>query len=170
MYQFSELTSFVSCHIISNMDWGSEEQQEKIVFLSFFDDILLTDEKLLRIRTKEEFDAADLNEHEKDLINRHAQMSVELLQTYPRAPMGADIVVKQHHGSKIGLGLPETFPGTISPLAIVLGVAETFVDYYIKSMEKGTFNKQTAFDYLAERFPEGGKAKSAIDALKTLTL
>jgi response regulator RpfG family c-di-GMP phosphodiesterase len=170
LYQFSELSSFVSCHIISNMDWGSEEQQEKIVFLCFFNDILLTDEKLLRIRTKEEFEAANLNDQEKDLINRHAQMAVELLQSYPRAPMGADIVVKQHHGSKIGLGLPETFPGTISPLAIVLGVAETFVDFYIKGMERGDFSKESAILYLQEKFPEGGKAKNAIDALRTLVL
>jgi len=170
-YIQSQLTAFVACHIIENMDWGSEEQQEKIVFISFFHNILLTDDNMCRISNEEELGQADFSDKEEELIKKHAQLTAEIIQKYPKAPMGADIILKQHHGSKTGVGFPEPIQNNLSPLAIVFVIAEKFTNYVLKeSNDISKVDKEEIVSKLREIAPKGNKAKQAIDCLDTLPL
>ena len=51
-------------------------------------------------------------------------------------PYGADVIIRQHHGSLSGNDFPERFSQRLSPLSIVLMVAEEAAFLIIKETEK----------------------------------
>ena len=66
----------------------------------------------------------------------HARLAAELVVSYKRCPMGADILIKHHHGMKKGSGFATKYPEDLSPLSKVLLVAEAFVEHFIESGDK----------------------------------
>jgi hypothetical protein len=76
---------------------------------------------------------AALTEKDKDVINRHAQISAELIHNYPRSPMGVSTIIRQHHGVMNGLGFSSSFSGSLSPLTIIFMVAEKAAHVVLES-------------------------------------
>lgn len=109
-YKRAHLITLFSYEVISRLDWFSKEQAEenfeKMVFCSFMHDVILVDEKLLRINSKIDLYRAELSEKEKSLIHNHANIVSSLVQKYPRAPRDANVIIKQHHGTTNGIALP----------------------------------------------------------------
>ena len=60
-FRRTQLTTYVAFHIVSNMEWGSTEQQEKLAFVAYFHDITLQCDKYAMIKNNEEVIAANLN-------------------------------------------------------------------------------------------------------------
>lgn len=129
-YRHSYLISALSYTLLPKMEWGSGDQQnnllEKICMVSYFHDIYLDDEKLIKISDQVEMKKAKLSSRELDILNNHAHRAATLVQSYPKLPQGVDMLIKQHHGASNGVGFPEVLSASISPLAIFFIVVEDF--------------------------------------------
>lgn len=135
----SMITSYVANHIIKNVTWGGDGQSDKINFVLFFHDIYLAPIYLKYPELKGEkslLQSPLLNDKEKDIVMNHARLAAELVVSYKRCPMGADILIKHHHGMKKGSGFATKYPEDLSPLSKVLLVAEAFVEHFIESGDK----------------------------------
>ncbi len=142
-YKRSYLICLMSYTLLPKMEWGSQDQQsvmlEKLSMVSFFHDIYLEDEKLLKIMDNETLKKARLTSRERDSILNHAHQAALLVQTYPRLPQGVDIIIKQHHGVSNGVGFPEVLTTSISPMAIFFIVVEDFVSQLIEQGNEPSF-------------------------------
>jgi HD-GYP domain-containing protein (c-di-GMP phosphodiesterase class II) len=129
-FRHSYLICALSYTLLPKMEWGSGDQQanllEKICMVSYFHDVYLDDEKLLKINTTDEMKKAKLTSRESDALLNHAHHAATLVQTFPRLPQGVDTIIKQHHGTSNGVGFPEVFTAAISPMAIFFMVVEDF--------------------------------------------
>lgn len=133
LFQHGHIITYIGFHLLENIDWGTEEQQEKLAFMAFFHDIYLENDTQAMIHSEQELNASELDEREKELVNKHAQLAAELVQKIPSGPIGIDIIIKQHHGSLNGIGFSETFGANLSPLAIVFIIAEHCADLVINT-------------------------------------
>ncbi|WP_412462706.1 hypothetical protein [Halobacteriovorax sp. RT-2-6] len=133
------LTSLFFYQIIPNLGWGRGEQlkqtMDKVCYICFFHDILLREEKLLKIHSLDDMAFVDLTNEEKKLVLEHANMTTTLLQEISGIPTGIDVIVRQHHGSLNGVGFPDVYTSNLSPLAICFIVIEKYVVEILKSIE-----------------------------------
>ncbi|AUN98695.1 hypothetical protein DOM21_07625 [Bacteriovorax stolpii] len=142
-YRRSYLICLMSYTLLPKMEWGSQDQQsvmlEKLSMVSFFHDIYLDDEKLLKIMDNEALKKANLTSRERDAVLNHAHQAALLVQSYPRLPQGVDIIIKQHHGVSNGVGFPEVITAGISPMAIFFVVIEDFVTALLEQGNEPNF-------------------------------
>lgn len=138
VYSHSVLAAFVASHIVRRIPWGGEGHLEKINFVLFFHDIMLAPIYLKHPNLKYEEDllfSDELDEKEKETILNHARMAAELVITYKRAPMGVDLLIKQHHGITNGVGFANDFKDDISPLSKIIIISEAFIEEYMKGKD-----------------------------------
>lgn len=136
-YKHAFLISYIGSHIIKKMPWSSKEQQKNFSFVAFFHDISLTKDSYVKVRTDRELEQGDFSEKEKDLISRHAINSAKIVASYDKIPFGVDTLIKQHHGSKKGIGLSK-INLNISPMAIVFILAEEWANIVLDADNKET--------------------------------
>lgn len=135
VFTHSMITSYVAYHMIKNVTWGGEGQVEKINFVLFFHDIFLAPIYLKYPGLRSEISLLEndlLNEKEKDIVLNHAKLAAEMVVSYKRCPMGADVLIKQHHGMKKGKGFVQFYMEDLSPLSKILIIAEMFVEELMK--------------------------------------
>lgn len=135
VYTHSILAAYVSNHIIRRVSWGGDGHIGKINFVLFFHDIMLAPIYLKHPTLKYEEDllfSDELTEKEKEVVLNHARLAAEVIVTYKRAPIGADLLIKQHHGITNGIGFAIEFKDDISPLSKIVLVAESFVEEFMK--------------------------------------
>lgn len=167
LYRHTQIVTYVSLHIVRNIDWGTPEQEEKIKFIAFFHDIALENDRQAVIKSKLELRSAVLDPREKQLVEKHAQLAAELVHKYPHAPMGADQIIRQHHGVLNGVGFSDHFGANLSPMAIVFVVAEEFTRIIVQA-ENGPFNGREMVRELRSAFPTA-RFQKIIDLLETIT-
>lgn len=169
MYKHTQLITHISQHILSNIEWGSNEQKSKLAFVAFFHDICLTSDKLAKIHSDIAVGTSNLSMLDKDLVFKHAKVSAEIVQKFPVAPIGTDIIIMQHHGAVNGLGFAKTFTNSISPLAIVFIVAEEFTNMILQfpEDEKISSHKDDIIDKLNQKFNRS-KYQKIIETLETI--
>lgn len=139
IFTHSMISSYVANHIIKNVTWGGEGQSDKINFVLFFHDIFLAPIYLKYPQLKFEkslIDSPLLSEKEKEIVMNHAKLAAELVVTYKRCPMGADLLIKHHHGMKKGAGFANKYPEDLSPLSKVLLIAEAFVEQFVATTDR----------------------------------
>jgi HD-GYP domain-containing protein (c-di-GMP phosphodiesterase class II) len=166
LYRHTQILTYVALHIIRNIDWGSDDQAEKLSFICFFHDIALETDLQCQIRTTAQMNAAPLSAQERSLVERHAQIAAEYVTKFPRAPMGADQIIRQHHGQLNGVGFSENYGANISPMAQVFIVAEEFTKIIIER-GNGPFEHAEMMKELKDIFPTARFAK-IIEKLNTL--
>lgn len=138
IYTHSLLASYVAGHIVKKVSWGGVGHIEKINFVLFFHDITLAPIYLKYPNLKYEEDllfSSELTEKEKDVVLNHARLAAELILTFKKAPMGVDLLIKQHHGMTNGVGFAMEFKDDISPLSKIIIISEAFVEEYMKGKE-----------------------------------
>lgn len=167
LYKHTQILSYVGLHIISNIDWGNAEQEEKIIFISFFHDIALETDEQAMIKSNLELKKSTMDQAQKHLVERHAQIAAEIVAKFPHTPMGADQIIRQHHGTLNGFGFSEHYGSNISPMAIVFIVAEEFTRLILKQ-ETGPFDRNEMIKELREEFPST-RFQKVIDLLQTIT-
>jgi HD-GYP domain-containing protein (c-di-GMP phosphodiesterase class II) len=168
LFKHTQILTYVSLHIIHNIDWGNEEQEEKISFICFFHDIALENDIHCQIKTTNELRAANLTAEQKSLVEKHAQLAAEFVQKFPHAPMGTDQIIRQHHGQLNGMGFSDHYGANVSPMSIVFIVAEEFTRIIMKR-ENGPFNRDEMMKELKSEFPTSRFAK-VVEKLQTLTI
>lgn len=171
IYKHTQLIIHISQHILSNTEWGSNEQKGKLAFVAFFHDICLPSDKLAKYSSDLEVGRDNsLSVMEKDLVFKHAKTSAEIVQKFPTAPIGTDIIIMQHHGSISGQGFAKTFTNSISPLAIVFIIAEEFTNLILEFDDPAKIaqNKEGMIYKLGQKFTRS-KYQKVIETLSTIS-
>ena len=157
IFTHSMIASYVANHIIKNVTWGGDGQSDKINFVLFFHDIFLSPIYLKYPMLKYEKALINnplLSEKEKDIVMNHARMAAEMVVAYKRCPMGADILIKHHHGMKKGSGFAFKYPEDLSPISKVLLIAEAFVEQFMMMHDaKQKVEMKVIIPKLIEEFP-----------------
>jgi HD-GYP domain-containing protein (c-di-GMP phosphodiesterase class II) len=156
IFTHSMIASYVAQHIIKHVAWGGDGQTEKINFVLFFHDIYLAPIFLKHPELQFEKNLLDnpaLSEKEKEIVINHARLAAELVVSYKKCPMGADILIKHHHGMKKGSGFATRYPEDLSPLTKVLLIAEAFVEHFIATTnQKKKVDMKQIIPQLIEEF------------------
>jgi len=123
--------SFLNClllnTILKSFDWNSHLTKEKITFLSYFHDISL------KLDESEKFhNRADLSKEENHTLQHHALKSAEIVEKFPQSPIGIGPLIREHHGSKTGVGLNEGLSIAISPISMAFIVVEDFAGEFMQ--------------------------------------
>lgn len=159
-YKLIELTSFVCGQMLEELNsTAKEEDIKKLVFASFFCDISIQDQKLLHVRSSEQFGRLTLIQH--DEVSVHALRASELINTYRNAPKDAAIIVRQHHGSFSGIGFPEQKSNELHELSKIFHLAQDFA-YEILS------NRETPMPELLQIFISSHYGRSSLKLLQIL--
>lgn len=170
-YQHSILCSYIATEIIDKMSWGSEEQKDKVSFALFFHDIYLVPlyKKYTNVNSEEDLLFMDeVTDEDKEIVLNHAKMAGDLIKTFPRCPIGADVILTQHHGMTSGQGFAINFKDDISPLAKVIIIAEELTNIILKKVESGAklnMDKTILAAQLADKF-RGHSYKKIVLAIK----
>src|SRR5690606_19620829 len=96
-----------------------------------------------------------VEEADKKIVIEHAYLASSTLKTYPRCPMGADMIITQHHGMTNGQGFAVHFKDDISPLSKVIIVAVDITQSVIsrlRRVEKDLLFKEELIPRLRERY------------------
>lgn len=171
----SILASYVATHIIRNIPWGGEGQIEKINFVLFFHDIMLAPIylKYPELKFEEDLLFSDLlSDKEKEIVLNHAKLAAELILSYRKAPMGVDLLIKQHHGMTSGVGFAHEFREDISPLSKIVLISEAFVEeYFVAKAQDPNFriDLKKMISILIEKFNRS-TYKKIINTLETIRL
>ena len=139
VYTHSILAAYVSNHIIRRVSWGGESHLEKINFVLFFHDIMLAPIYMNHPNLKYEEDllfSDELTDKEKEIVLNHARLAAEMIVPFKRAPIGADLLIKQHHGITNGVGFAMEFKDDVSPLSKIVLVAEAFIEEFMKQRDE----------------------------------
>ncbi|MBF0314506.1 MAG: hypothetical protein HQK50_13290 [Oligoflexia bacterium] len=168
LFQHTQILTYVVLHLVKNIDWGSKEHEEKLAFAAFFHDIVLREDAWARISSKEELVKANLDRTTAELVSNHARNAADLIQAYPNAPSGVELVVRQHHGTLNGIGFEESINLNLSPLTIAFMVAEEYTNQIIDAGSE-KLNKVMVLGYLKRKFPTA-RFKKIIDILEKITI
>ena len=167
-YKHSFMISLFFPKLLSRMEWCPQNQVQqtldKMIFISFFHDIALEDDRLVVIDDKESFRTAELSNNEKVFVLHHANKAASLVQSFPHSPPGADVIIRQHHGMSNGVGFPDSYGIGISLISILFIIIEAFVHELLRIPETKK-NVSQIIQELYIRFPMG-TYKKIIDILK----
>lgn len=158
VYIHSILGAFIAGHITDNMDWGSKEQKKKVSFVFFYHDIFLVPifKKYPHLTREDDLLFSDeLDDNEKNVVLEHAQMAGELVRSFKQIPIGADIIITQHHGMTSGKGFAMQFRDNISPLSKVLMISEEVASHLFTLIQKGQLfkdHKEAIINEIREKF------------------
>ncbi len=174
VYSHAMLATYISHHVIENISWGGQGQKEKLSFVFFFHDLFLVPiyNKYPDLKYEEEMlFHSHLTDKEKSYILEHAKKASLIVQNFPRAPIGADAIVLQHHGMNNGEGFAVKFKDDIAPLAKVVVISEAYVEELFKYFEEGlqgsSIPHKDILNNLYERFT-WASYKKIIKTLETL--
>lgn len=167
LFKHTQILTYIGLHIIKNIDWGNTEQEDKMSFIAFFHDIVLETDEQAQIKSNLELKKANFAVPQRVLVEKHAQMAAEFVSKFPHAPMGADQLIRQHHGTLNGVGFSEHFGNNISPMAVVFIVAEEFTRLIMKR-EHGPFDREEMLKELKEEFPTS-RFQKVIELLQSVT-
>lgn len=145
VYSHSVISTYFATNIIKNISWGSKEQAEKVTFVLFFHDIFLV--PIYRkypdaISEEDLMFRSDVSDKDKNVVLEHARLAGELIKTFPRCPMGADMIVTQHHGMTNGVGFAVNYKDDISPLSKIIIIAEEAATMVLNDLSKQTEKKK----------------------------
>lgn len=133
-YSYGYSHSYLCClllHKISKQfDWCTAALKEKLTLVSYFHDISLTEE-LVDYNCAEDLKYGHLDEYDKVLVTNHAQVSANIVSAFDFIPEGVGSIIREHHGSKNGVGFQESLSSTISPVSMMFVVVENFVDEFL---------------------------------------
>lgn len=171
LFTHTVLISYISKHILSNLNWGNETQIEKLALASYFHDIYLVPiyQKYPDLVQEEDLLFNDkLNDDDKELVVMHAKIAGEKISQLPHLPIGVDSIIVQHHGNKFGEGINIGPSDEISPLAKVMQISESFASAFLECIrQKKEFKRDEYVTLMYQQFNKRSY-KSIIEPLKSI--
>lgn len=167
LFKHGQILTYVCQHVMQHIDWGNKDQVKKISFVAFFHDIILENDEQALIHSSQALKDSNLDPRSRDIVDKHAQMAAELIVKYPHAPMGSDVIIRQHHGITHGIGFSDTYGGNLSPITIVFILAEEFTDHLIKSGKD--LNVAALINRMRDKYPTQ-RFQKIIDILEKITV
>jgi response regulator RpfG family c-di-GMP phosphodiesterase len=166
VYQHCQLITFICTLAIDKLKWGGPDQQKLMAFVAFFHDIVFNRDELSKVSSEEQLKQGNFSEKDQELILKHALTCAKMLEKFTRTPMGAETIIKQHHGSIVGIGFPKHYSNNLSPLAILFLLAEELAAMII-THGKSSGLKKDFFLQLRKKYPRSMYQK-VIDAFTEL--
>ena len=138
IYQHAYMTCAVASACVRETSISKDHKVfQKIAFASCFQNISLSqDENLAKIFNLDDLEERKLNEDSKNLVLHHALESYNLIRNYEQIPLGADTLIKQHHGSLSGVGFLTSDVENFSILSRIFLISSDFVHYFLTYKEK----------------------------------
>ena len=131
--------SLISCHIghflLDKESWTTKTNHEQWTYLCFFHDIFLEDDSWLNFTTDESIASSNLDNRSKTIIRNHAKLAAQILSQVKELPAGIDVLVKQHHGSKMGDSISK-ISMSISQTCIYFILVEEYVHFLLSGNER----------------------------------
>lgn len=163
IFQQTHMISIVACEILKNLNHNDPKAYEKIAYASFFHDITLADhEKLSKINCYDELEKANFNERDWNKVFNHAHEAAELIRKYADAPVGADEIIRCHHGTTNGKGFSNEIE-KLPELAKIFIIAHHFVIELFRYKESGG-EPRPVTEELYRRYP----TPSVVNIIKAL--
>jgi len=134
-YKKSIITTHLGQFLLKDQSWNNPNVTMQWSYLCFFHDIYLTQDEFTFYRNDKDVLDSDLSPKEKETIINHAQMAAILLSQVKDAPVGIDMLLKQHHGSKMGNSLSDTSL-SISPLCVLFILVEEYAQFLLSNAER----------------------------------
>ncbi len=131
-YKKAHMISMLAIQILKKEKWATRKHEEIITYLTLLADVTLSEPEMLFITTKEELDASNLSEEQKQTVWSHSRDAFDLIQNFKDCPIETDLLVLEHHGNKNGIGFSETLSQDLSKITIIYRVTEDFVIELLK--------------------------------------
>jgi hypothetical protein len=170
LYIHTMLTTYVATHVVRNVQWGGENQVEKLIFVIFFHDIIMAPifTKYPQFKSEEAMLSSDeVMRSEKQTILNHARLGAEAISQLKKCPIGADQLIKQHHGMSTGIGFATEYKDDISPMAKVIIISESFVEEFLHFKDEHG-NQQIDMVNIIQNLNEKFKKNSYKKIIETL--
>lgn len=130
-YSHCLLTCLIIQNIIKNFKWSTQEMKDSIVYLLYFHDISLLNDRLIKNHHNYFQKISDFSADETKLVLSHALLASSIVEKFKEVSPDVVNLVREHHGIKSGKNFQETLSIIISPLTMVLIVVEDFVTRYL---------------------------------------
>lgn len=168
-YAFSHcyLIALLSEKLAKNFEWNTPQARDKLIYLAFFHDISLKNLDWHKIESNEELEKSNLKRFEKELILSHATDSAELLDKFKDIPFGLSQLVKEHHGTKSGVGFTKELSLNISPMAMMFVVLEEFASRFIKGRIETMEEMEMLINEMSIKFSKSAYQQT-VTALKSV--
>jgi hypothetical protein len=166
-FQHSQMITYICFHMLKNLNY-EREAQKKLAFSAFYHDIVLSNDKLVRIHSRKDAVDANLSERDFMLVEQHAQLASRLVLSIPSRPLGTEVIIKEHHGAKNGVGFNSDLKNVeLDRLSMVFMVAEDFVHTYFNYKGRGSILEYT-LDKMFEKYPMTSAWDKTIKSLADL--
>ena len=181
-YVHSMLIAMILTKVTTQFDWDSKMIKEKIVYIAFFHDIAILDDKLTRVHSDEQlyYELPEEQEvpggvfskkrffkkYEIEQVQNHALNSAFIIEKFEDIPMGVYQVIKEHHGVRNGIGFTDHLSLSLQPLSMMFMVVEEFFSVFL-DMEAPT--RELVKSLLAEldvKYSKGNYKKTVEALLK----
>jgi HD-GYP domain-containing protein (c-di-GMP phosphodiesterase class II) len=131
-YSHCLLSILIIQNIIKNFKWSTQEIKDNIVYLLYFHDITLHNERLVRIHHNYFQKSAELTPEESKIVLNHALSAASILEKFKDLPSDLAPAIKEHHGVKNGNNFVESLSIIVSPFTMMLIVVEDFVAKFLE--------------------------------------
>jgi hypothetical protein len=120
----STLTCLLMHSAFASFEWSKDYTKNKINYITFFHDLCIGSDKLIKIHHDFFSEKEHLNPDELALIDKHADSIAKLLEKIVKAPKELVALLREHHGSVNGIGINENLNMRIYPFTKLLIICE----------------------------------------------
>lgn len=167
LFKHVQILSYLSVHLLKNLDWKSKEHENKMNYVVFFHDLFLSKDEMAFIKSPEDLKKSTLSEKDKEIVSWHANKAAEMVTKYPKIPQGVELFIMQHHGVLNGVGFTTSFNMNISPMAIAFILAEEYTDMILEAGDK-PLDKNHIFSSMRDKY-KTSRFRKMIDALEKIS-
>jgi HD-GYP domain-containing protein (c-di-GMP phosphodiesterase class II) len=169
LYAHSYFTCLLLHSIVEKFPWSTKQIKDKITYLAYFHDISLTEDHLVSINNLQEFNLHTFKDGEELKVRTHALNSAQIVDRFAVVPRGVSQIIKEHHGTKSGIGFPVSLDDDINPLSMMFVTVEHFVDSFLKLQKEVTESQlKNIFNEMKKIYNKSTYAQT-LSALETLT-
>jgi hypothetical protein len=169
--------AFLQCFLIALLseklakffEWGSPQARDKLIYLAYFHNISLPNLNWYELNSKSDLEKSTLSPSDKEKILHHAELSSELINKFKDVPFGLAQLVKEHHGSKAGVGFPENLSISISPMTMMFIVMVDFTGLFIRKNVENVKDLDAFFPDLEKKYNKLTYAQT-INSLKSILI
>ncbi|MCB9063156.1 MAG: hypothetical protein H6622_16650 [Halobacteriovoraceae bacterium] len=133
-------------YLIKENKWNNENFFIKFAYAAYLHDLLIPNTKHHFIDSDEKLEASHLSGKEEKLILQHANLMSDYVNTSGMFPSEVSTIIKQHHGSKNGIGFDYANPEGIHPFSQIFIVIESLCNL--------TFSQKNNAELLPEKLFE----------------
>lgn len=159
------LTCLIIQNIIKNFKWTTQEIKDNIVYILYFHDISLQNEKLMKIHHNYFQRAGELvmPEDKKAVLN-HALNSANIIEKFKDLSPDIGAAIKEHHGIKSGSNFADSLSIIVTPFTMMLIVVEDYVSHFLEMPNDLLPHKEK--DFIANIFVEMNKKYTKLTYLE----